>query len=331
MGKPIVRYEAGQTAVPFEALSAADDNTTFEASFSPWSNASGFEPVVSPYGLLTGGAVTPHGDDNKVTVAALTAMMPGATGASATTGVLGVGTAALTATRGDSNDTFRITSLTVNGAGSLESVPGEPGDSFSEVRGDDGGPPLIPDGSIEIGQVRLSSSADAAITAAQIYTVPGLHVERSDYPVYEIDYARGEVVFAEALPLIHVGDIPKQVWARGATPLFSPAMYCSDWVPAEASFNVTSTDTYDGPVGSASSSLGQASFTAQLRDGLTDPVVTKAGDELWVEFRPDRDKMVPRQLTQGILGVARTFPAGGGGFSGAFTLTARVRSVDVVE
>jgi hypothetical protein len=336
MGKPIIKYEAGQTAYPFEALVADDSNMHFEASFSPWSNVSGSEPVVSPYGLLTGGAVTPHEDNDTVTVAALTTMMPGATGASPLTGVLNVSTDDLTAARASTSpeavdQTHKITSLTVDDEGDLVAVPGAEGLGFSEVRGDPGGPPLIPDGSIEIGQVRRQGRGAGLVTQSEIYTVPGLHVERSDYPVYEIDYARGQVVFAEPLPLIHVGGIPKQVWARGATPLFSPAMYCSDWVPAEATFSVTSTDTYDGPVGSATSSLGQASFTAQLRDGLSDPIVQKAGDELWIEFRPDRDKTVPRQLTQGILGVSRTFPAGGGGFSGSFTLTARVKSVDVVE
>ena len=35
----------------------------------------------------------------------------------------------------------------------------------------------------------------AVITAAQIYTVPGLHVERSDYPVYALNFATGEVTF----------------------------------------------------------------------------------------------------------------------------------------
>jgi hypothetical protein len=331
MGKPIVRIEAGQTAYPFEAMTDSGDGTMFEATFAPWSNVAGKEPVLAPYGLLTGGAVTPHGDNNTVTVAALTAMMPGATGASATTGVLSVGTGPLIAVRGDSSDTYCITSLTVNGIGALEAVAGDPGAGFSEVRGDDGGPPLIPDGSIEIGQVRLSSSADAPITAGQIYTVPGLHLERSDYPVYEIDYARGAAVFAEALPAIHTGGVTKQVWARGSTPLFSPAVHCSDWTPAEASYSVSSVDTYDGPVGSASASLGQASWTQQLKDGITDPTLLQAGNEVWIEFRPDRDKLVPKQLTQGVLGVSRTFPAGGGGFSGSFTLTARVATLDVRE
>ena len=53
MGNPIVRYEAGQTAYPFEALTDSGDHAVFVASFSPISNAAGSEPVVAPYGLLT--------------------------------------------------------------------------------------------------------------------------------------------------------------------------------------------------------------------------------------------------------------------------------------
>ena len=53
MGNPIVRYEAGQTAYPFEALTDSGDHAVFGASFSPVSNAAGSEPVVAPYGLLT--------------------------------------------------------------------------------------------------------------------------------------------------------------------------------------------------------------------------------------------------------------------------------------
>jgi hypothetical protein len=330
MGKPIVRYEAGQTAYPFESLTG--DGTTFEASFAPWSNVSGAEPVVGPYGLLTGGAITATATDNQVSVAGLTAMMPGATGANASTGVLSVSTGTVLASRGLTTDTHRITSITVTSAGALAAVAGVDGTAFSETRGADGGPPFIPAGSIEIGQVRLTSITDAPVAAGEIFTVPGLHVERSDYPVYEIDYATGSVVFAEALPMIHDGGAAtKLVYARGSTPLFSPAMYCSDWVPAEASYSVSSVDTYDGPVGSSSSSLGQGSFTAQLKDGITDKILEQAGRELWIEFRPDRDKTVPKMLTQGILGVSRTFPAGGGGFSGSFTVTARVATLDVRE
>jgi len=131
------------------------------------------------------------------------------------------------------------------------------------------------------------------------------------------------------LPLIHTGGVPKAVYVNGATPIFAPVPKSSDWVPAESTYSINSTDTYDGPIGSSSSSLNQASFNAVLTDGITDNFVGLKGSNLWFEFRPDRDRTVPKQLTQGILGVSRTFPAGGGSFTAACTITPEVASTDV--
>jgi hypothetical protein len=329
MGQPIIRYEAGQTAYPFEAATNAGDATVFGASFSPISNAAGAEPVVAPYGLLTGGAITPNVTINVVTVAALTASMAAATGADSS-GVLAVATGPVTIVR-PATAVAKISSITVTAAGALAAVAGTDSLStaFSETRGVAGGPPLIPVGSIEIGQVRVTSNTGAVITTGQIYTVPGLHVERSDYPVYSLDFATGKVTFAGALPLIHTANVPKLVYIKGAIPLFAPIANTADWVPAESTYSISSTSTYDGPVGSASSSLGQASFTAIMKDGITDSALAAKGKNIWFEFRPDRDKLVPKQLTQGIFGVSRTFPAGGGSFSASCTVTPSSESVDI--
>jgi hypothetical protein len=138
------------------------------------------------------------------------------------------------------------------------------------------------------------------------------------------------VEFSEALPLIHTGDVAKKVYMRGATPLFAAIPRVSDWSPAESTYSITSTSTYDGPVGSSSSSLGQASFTAILTDGMSDAFIRLRGSELWFEFRHDRDKTVPKQWTQGVLGVTRSFPSGGGNVTAECTVTPRVESVDVL-
>ena len=329
MGTPLIRYEAGQTAQPFEALTNSSAATVFTATFSPVSNAAGYTPVVAPYGLLTGGVITPHASNNTVTVAALTASMAAVSGAAAD-GSIAVASGTVAITR-PATAVSKINSITVNSSGALAAVAGTDGatTAFSETRGAAGGPPYIPVGSIEIGQVRVISNTAAVITTAQIFQVPGLHLERSDYPVWSLNYATGVVTFAAALPLIHTADVPKLVYMRGATPLFAPIANTSDWVPAESTYSITSTSTYDGPVGSASSSLGQASFTAIMRDGVTDSVLAQKGKEIWFEFRPDRDKTVPKQLTQGVFGVSRTFPAGGGNFSAACTVTPRVETVDI--
>ena len=62
-------------------------------------------------------------------------------------------------------------------------------------------------------------------------------------------------------------------------------------------------------LGSTSSTLNQGTFTAFLEDGVTDPLVTLKGQTLWFRFYPDRFKS-PYILTQGKLGISRTFPAG---------------------
>ncbi len=329
MGAPIIRYEAGQTAYPFEAMDDSGDATAFAASFFPLSNAPGFEAVVAPYGLMTGGAITPHTDADKVSVAALTASMAGGATADAA-GVVAVGAGAVSITRA-ATDVAKVNSITVTAAGVLAVVAGVDGTSatFSEVRGAAGGPPFIPVDSIEIGQVRTTTSTAAVLTPGQIYAVPGLHVERSDYPVYAINYAAGHVTFATALSKIHTGSKAKLVYIKGASPLFAQIPYTSDWKPAEATYSISSTNTYDGPVGSSSSALGQASFTAVLKNGITDGLLSQRGKNIWIEFRPDRDKTLPKQLTQGVLGVSRTFPAGGGNFSAACTLTPTEQTVDV--
>lgn len=330
MGQPIVRYESGQTSYPFEAMTDSGDRTVFSASFSPLSQAAGYAPVVAPYGLKTGGAVTPGSSNDEVNVAALTVVAPGMTGADAN-GVVTVAADTVSISRGVTTDTHRITSITIDSTGSVAAVAGVDHTSFSETRGADGGPPFIPVGSIEIAQVRTTSVTAALVTAGEIFSVPGLHQERSDYPVYTVNYATGVITFVDALPAIHTGGVGKKVYIKGATPLFAPVPKASDWVPAEATYSITSTDTYDGPIGSSSSSLGQASFTAQLQDGITDSFVSLKGKNLWFEFRPDRDATLPKQLTQGIFGISRTFPAGGGRATASCTVTPSEASVDIAS
>ena len=327
MGKPIVQYEAGQTAYPLEAMTNSGDNTTFEASFSPWSDVAGKEPVIRPNGLLTGGAITPRtgtSQEDEVSVAALTAWIAGLE--------VSTGPTTVVAARGASSNTHMITSVVVLANGTIDKQAGTAHTEFSEVRGDPGGPPAILAGSIEIGQIRLTSVDSAFVAAAEIFTVPGTHVELASYPVFASDFGLGTVTFSEALPTIHAAGATKLIYVSGSVPSFAALANVADWVPSETTYSVSSEDTYDGPIGAASSSLGQASFTALgLKDGITDPVVVQKGTRLWFRFRPDRDKSAPYQLTQGILGVSRTFPASGGSFSASCTITSEKESLDVAS
>lgn len=324
-----VFYESGQAQQAFAAMTDSGDQTTFTLTAKPWSQVAGYEYTVAPYGLATGGAITPAASlsNDVVDVAALTAYMAAATGASSTTGLLTVGADTdISITRGLTTDTHCITSITVDATGAIAAVAGTDHTAFSDTRGAAGGPPLIPVGSIEIGQVRTTSVTAAPITSDEIYQVVGTHQERYDYPVWNERPVEGKITFAAALPTIHTGSVPKKVYARVATPIFAEISRAKDWVPAETSNSVNSEQYYDSTIGSVSSSLGQASFTASLNDGVTDALLAKKGQNLLFKFSPDKNK-VPYQITQGTLGVARTFAVGANP-TATFTVSASQASVD---
>jgi len=304
-----IEYESAASAVAFFAMTDGGAHTIYTTTNKPWSQSTGYEPVIAPYGLATGGAIIPAAalGTNNVDVAALTAMMPAVSGASATTGLLTVSAAVNTVcTRGTSTNTNIINSITITSAGAVAVVAGTATTAFVETRGAAGGPPFIPVGSIEIGQVRFTATAAAVVSTSEIYQVVGVHQERYDYPVYQPDYINGKITFAAALPLSHTGSVTKLVYARVATPIFAGISNARDWVPAETTNSVSSESYYDGVVGSASSSLGQASFTAALSDGTTDGIISKVGQNLLFRFKPSSNGSA-YQLTQGILGITRTF------------------------
>ena len=315
MGAQQIRYEAGQTQYGWTALTDSGDATTFEGAVAPWSDV-GRDYVLSDvraYGLATGGAVTGNGTNDQVAVAALTAYMPGATGADLTTGLLAVAAnAALSVGTRPTGSNKCIVSITVNSSGALAVVKGTDGASIVATRGAAGGPPLIPAASIEIGQVTLSGSTAApVVTATDVSQIDGLSIERFSYPPYTVDRLNGAVTFAEPLPLIHTGGVARKVYARPAVPIFAAVPDAYDWVPADESGSVTSTQTYDGARGAASLSLNGASFSFISRDGISDPVLALKGESLWFEYKPDRTRSLPKQLTQGVLSVSRTNPASG--------------------
>jgi len=205
----------------------------------------------------------------------------------------------------------KINSITINAAGALAAVAGTDGatTAFSESRGVAGGPPLIPVDSIEIAQVRVTSNTAALITAAQIFQVPGVHVERADFPLFNSDPTRGMVTFNSAFPAIHTGPTAKKVFASYAEPVFAEVALASDFVPPETSYSVSSTQIYGTTLGSSSATLNQGSFTAYLTNGISDPLVSLKGQELFFRFYPDKYQS-EYMLTQGKLGISRTFPAG---------------------
>ncbi len=330
-----IAYESAQSSNAFASMTTTD-NTTYSTTVKPWSQAAGATYTVGPYGLMTGGEVTPGAANNSVRMAALTAMMPGATGASATTGVLSVNAVtndSLTATRGTSAGTaYIISSLTITSAGAAAMVAGAGSTAFVATYGAAGGPPTIPLGSIEVAQVKLTSSTAAVVATGEIFQVVGDSQERYDFPVWSEDPIRGQITFASALPTIHgtnaaaAATAAKLVYVKASTPVFAEVARAKDWVPAETSYSVTSEAYYDGAIGSSSPTLNAASFTCALNDGVTDAMLAKRGQSLLFRFKPDKNKSA-YQLTQGILGVGRTFGVGAAA-SASITVAAAQESVD---
>ncbi len=327
----VVMYEAGQSAVAMAELADQGDHKDFRSADSLWSGKSGYEPVVRPNGLATGGAVTPAaaGGNNNVDVAALTCYLAGIlTTVAADTDVA--------ATRGADTDTHCITSITVTSAGAIAAVAGTAHTAFSATRGAAGGPPYIPVDSIEIAQIRLTSITAAAITADEIFAVPGTHCERYDYPTWvqhSVNVEAGMlgdagIEFSSPLPLIHTGDEPKKVYASYYVPEFVEISVSSDFVPPETTHSVSSTQVYGGTLGTSSSSLNQGTFNAYLEDGISDALLAQKNHKIWIKFKQDRLRN-PYILCQGKLGISRTFPAGAA-ITAACTISAESAAVEVV-
>lgn len=299
----LLEFEGGQNAFPMTALTNdSGDAQLFESGEELWSQAAGFAPVVRADGVITGGACTPISGNNAVTTAAFTAFVGGVELAVAAQ-------ASITVTRA-STDTHIINSIVCDGAGAVSALAGTESTSFSESRGAAGGPPLIPVGSIEIGQVRLSSGTSAPVTEGEIFQLVNRHMESAVFPIATVDSISGSVQFSSALPKIHEGDIPKGVFASFATPEFIEAFDAYDFVPSEVGYSSSSKQTYTRVKNTRSQSLNNATFNVDLTDGISDTIAGVQGQNLYFRFYPDKTR--PQHfIEQGVLSIARTYPAGG--------------------
>lgn len=298
-----LQYEAGQDISAMQAMTDSGDHKTFSIpGVAPWSGKSGYEPKIRPDGLITGGVVTPGATSDTVSVSAATCYQAGEE-------VDVDANAALSIARPASG--VRINSVIINSSGVYAQTEGTDGSSFSAERDAAGGPPLIPDGAIEVAQIKLSSTTTAVIESSEIFQVPGVSQERYDYPIWEEDPFEGTITFASALPAIHESSPSsyKAVYAEVYEPVFADLEPVTDFVPPETSHSVSSTPVYGGTIGAASESLGQGSFTAFLKDGVTDQIVGLKNETLFFKHFPDRNK-APYLLVQGKLGISRQFPAG---------------------
>jgi hypothetical protein len=209
-----------------------------------------------------------------------------------------------------SDEVARITSICIDSSGAFAVVSGTEGadSTFSTVRGAAGGPPYIPVDSIELGQVKVASATAAIVSVSQILQVENTHREMATYPSYEVDSYTGTVIFEQTLPAIHEGNETKAVFASYAEPVFSEQKYANDFVPAEISYSSSSSQVYGATLGTTTESLGKVTFTAILKNGITDPILAKKGQNIFIRYYQDKYKL-PHILSQGKISFARTFGA----------------------
>jgi hypothetical protein len=306
-----------ETSATFAALAAmidSGDNTRFTLSGGTiFSGKSGQTPDIRPNGIITGrNLLSPGTTADFVKIAAFTAYSKGVSQT--------VSASNATISRPTSSGFYKINSITMASDGSVAVVSGTQATSaFSETRGANGGPPYIPEQSIEVGQIRTTGATSAVITTAEIFQSGGF-TERYDEPNWSVNNigkgAKAEtsaetnafVKFTSALSLIHTGGIPKGVYGSYYTPVFSEQSKAFDFVPAENSHTVSSQQVYKQTVGSVTSTLNAGSFSALLSDGVNDSIVANKDEVLTVRFFPDENKS-SYILTQGKIGITRSFPA----------------------
>jgi hypothetical protein len=307
-----LQFESGQSFVDYTVMTDSGDHQIYSLG-TIWSMKSGYEASVRPNGMVTGrNVLSTHTTEETVTVAAFTAYSAGTLFEVTATTALAVR---------PGTDVAKIDSVTMDNAGAIALVEGTPAANavFITTRGGAGGPPYIPADSVEVGQIRMNTTATAVLTAAEIFQTVGTHTERFDYPIWEEnpigdgDQAdttaekNSHIKFAEALDPIHTGDAYKLAYVSYYAPVFATVSKSLDFTKAGNTHSVSSTQFYDGVSGATSASLGQGGFTALLTDGVTDSLVANVDAILTFKFFPDKNK-TPYVLSQGTLGLVNTWP-----------------------
>lgn len=308
-----ILIETGQSLNDFAVMTDSGDHQVFTISGGDiWSGKSAKTPDVRPNGITSGRNLLSVGVTvDVVKVAAFTAYSKGIEESPSATSV--------TATRATTAAYYKTTSVTMASDGSVDKVAGTEGVAQSEVRNAAGGPPLIPVNDVELGQIRVSGGTSAVVTVDELFQVIGQHSEAYDSPTWdENNIGDGEsaeasaqknayIKFLSAMPLIHTGVVAKNVFMKYYEPIMQEVSKALDFTPAESSHSVTSQEYYRGAIASVSESVGQGGFTALLNDGLTDSLVGEKNQVITVKQFPDENKN-PYSLTQGKLGISRTFP-----------------------
>jgi len=314
--KAKISIETGRTLTTYAKATDGGDHKVHYAG-TLWSGYSDgdtdYSPSIRPDGMVSGrNVLSVHANSNQLTVAGFTAYSKGIERT--------VTAATATVTRATGGLSL-IHSVTMDSSGAIVVVEGTIGttSAFVETRDAAGGPPYIPVASVEIGQIRLTANTAAVITAAQIFQVVGTHAERFDYPTWdEFNVGQGiaaltskeknsHIKFVTALSAIHTAGTYKGVYIQYYSPVFAELSKTLDFKPCENTPSVSSTQYYNGSIGSSSRSLGAGGFTALMTDNISDALINEQDKIITVKYWPDRNKN-PYVLTQGEVGIARTFP-----------------------
>lgn len=313
MGRKL-EIEVGQSLVAFEAFTDEGNQQIFTPTAALMSSV--VAPEVFPDGIATGvNLISPaaSGSDDVVDVAAHTAYLGGTLYSfPAQTDV---------AITRDATDPYLKTSVVgyLNaGTPAVKVIAGTAhATAFSTTRGDAGAPEYIGVLEYEIGQVWTTATAAAAISDSEIKQ-NSQYTERYDSPTYDINpigkgllatetgTENAFVEFSSALDTRHTGDVTKGVYGQYYTPSFSRLTRVENFSPAANSHSISSTETFDGPVGSKSTSLGQASFSIRLKDGVNDLVLTQQDKNVLFKLYPEENASA-HHITQGYLGVSESY------------------------
>jgi hypothetical protein len=319
--KAKIQIELGRTLNELAAMSDSGDQTVFTISGGTlFSGKSGYEPDVRPNGISQGSKVlSPHASNNTVAIASFAAYSKGVENS--------VSATSATFTRPATAGEMKIISVTMASDGSIAKVAGTASaTAFTTERGVAGGPPLIPLEDVEIGQLKVTGATAGVLTEAMIQQDAGQHAEYYDYPSFDVHNVgmgqfaasasekNAHVKFASALPQIHTGSVPKAVYIQYYSPTFTTLMLTNDFKAAEMGVSKNSEVTYEGSgvsgaIGSVKAdTVGDATFTVMLKDGLTDPWLREVGEVVTVKFFSDANR-TPFAITQGLLGIDRDFPS----------------------
>jgi hypothetical protein len=331
-----LQVEVARSAVDYTAMTDSGDHKIFNVSgVSIFSGYEGAAPEVRPDGIESGiNLLTPNtGTNDSVSVAAFTAFLAGERYTVSAQNVDISGNRPATAVA-------KVLSVCLDSDGATLNVEaGTDGatTTFSATRGAAGGPPEIPAGDIELGQVRLTSDTAGAVTASEIKQVPNQHADFAYVPAFSVNnigdgngatsgaQKNAYLSFSAALNENHASDAAKAVYISYSSPTLADVEKCRDFVPIETTHSAATEEHYDGTETTTSSSTSQGSFSAIMTDNVNDQLVAQKNKTLIFKFKTDENKSA-YILTQAKMAIARTNPV-----SGALVMSATLTGNPSVE